>query len=1515
MKRILILAFLVLVSCGRHSSGDTSLTDTATELQDTSLNPAPLIQIPVPAGSSDPLILLSEDIKPEIEFLKTGSILPSDGGMRILFKSIGYAKAQVRVRKVYPGNILQFLQSEDHGNWNLPKVSGEVTDTLLKLNDPRQEEIYSLNVSRLINADRGAIYHIEIRGREAVAEEDFWDSDFYFGDSDTYLKRSVDLLLSDLGLIVKKEDSGIRVWACNLLSSSPLQGAQVKLYDFAQQPIVSGFTDTDGSVFFQACSEAYFVYASWRGNKSYLPIGNASSLSTSNFDVSGTANEKGIKVFIFGERGVWRPGDTIHVSAFTLFGEKPLPAGHPIVAELLNPDGQVVQTINSKLDGGHICHFTFSTSENAVTGRWSVRITLGGNEYNKGIRIETIKPNNLDIDMDFGGGQFIPLKGDDAEISVNWLYGAPGSELKVNAEAVLRKAITRFRQFPGYTFDDSAVACEEQTMPFPEMKTDRQGRCKLPLSFELGNNGLPGLLNVEFSVRAFEPSGEFSTGVFTTCLSPCDRYVGIRTYMDKTPWGNEILKAGKPHRFDVVTADCNGKAVDGGELTAEVFHVSWSWWWNASSEIASYMSGNAKELVFTEELKTKGGKASFQYDWADAPGGLYYVRVRDPEGGHSASLLCEVSDIADAGRGVSEAATRLGIRTGKEAYTVGETAYLTIPSSAGSHVLVSIEKGGMVLDSFWVNGEEKSTGISIPVTAEMAPNVYAFVTLIQPHGNTRNDAPIRLYGVANLDVTDKTTKLEPVLDIPSKTYPEKKLRFRVKENSGRPMQYVVAVVDEGLLSLTGYKTPDPWKAFYVKEALRVRTWDQYDNVIGAYGGKIDRLFAIGGDDAATGVLKQKTGNRFTPVVSYLGPYDLPAGQTADHSIDVPQYVGSLRAMVIATDGRAQGSCAKNVTVSKPLMVKATLPRSVCSQERISVPVSVMALEKGVGKVRVELKAEGALKLAGSAVAETVLDKPGQEIVYFELEAAQAAGAGTVTVTARSTSDKSVCRVNLDVQLPGVAVARKQSLIVEAGEETAREVELFGIGGSSGITVEGSSIPSIDLRRRLSELTSYPYGCVEQTVSGAFPQLYLTTLSDCDEGQRAKMAGHVEAVIRKLQTYRTPEGGLSYWPGTGSTNAFCTAYALHFLNEASRAGYAVPEDLRTSLISYLKENVAGSNDKGIAFSRAYSLYALVGAGEPQRGQMNKMREKAGGYEPSCLWMLAAAFAADGKVNAAAQLVEGLSCSDKSYLWHGSEDRNVALAIKVLSAIGRKEEAMKLAMILAGRMNDSTYWMSTQATAWCLCSIGELSRGISGDAIDLTLETGGRSFEMKSSKAFASYEPVTGAEPGKASLKIRNNGKAPVYVCISSTGVLESGSEKEVSSGLNMTVRYLNDKGSALDISSLERGTAFDVVVKVTNTGHTELNNLALSLPIPSGWEVVNRRVWSADGTAPAGLDWQDFRDNRVDSFFSLKSGAGRTLKFRFIATYPGSYFLPACKCEAMYDGSVTAVIPGKRIEVK
>lgn len=1509
-----------------------------------------------------------EPFKPGVRFLKNGTILPSSSNLKINFEASNLKAVDVKVYKIYQDNVLQFLQDNNlNGSYNLTKVALPVAKTTIQLTQDKlpnytKWNVFALDLASIIKPEPGAIYRVELSFKKAYSlykcstaasdsensepereeltlkeEQDNFQigyDDYYYYDnyewrenqdpcSDSYYynaKTATNILATDLGVIAKGGKNGSYFFAVNnIVTTEPVSGAKIDLYTFQQQKCGSATTGGDGTATFEPEIKPSFAIVTKDNNSTYLKLDDGLSQSLSNFDVSGNELQKGLKGYLYGERGVWRPGDTLYLSFILNDRASKLPVNHPIKLKLTDPNGKLaVQMIQKYSDKNHYT-FVVPTRPDAPTGSWEAVVSVGGAKYYKAIKIETIKPNRLKIKSSFGGSLLSASRPNVGQVEVAWLHGAIAKDLKIEMQAKFAQQETTFKNYPKYTFDDPARKFSTEELNVFSGKLDEYGKVSVTLQPQLQAQA-PGMLKAAFITKVYENGGDFSTDVMTATYSPYTTYVGV-----KMPEPNKygMLETGKVNKYDIVTVDENGKPKAVRNLDVKVYKVEWRWWWDASDDnMSSYNASTANIAYKSFTVSTDAtGKASVQFAVGENDWGRYLVRVTDTQGGHAAGETVLIDWPSWSGKTRNNdgtAATMLMFSADKTKYNVGEKAQLAFPSSEGSRALISIENGSGVVQTLWTKTTKGETRVEIPITDKMAPNVYIHITLLQPHANTKNDSPIRMYGIIPIEVLDKKTILEPQITMPDVLRPEQTVSINVKEKTGKPMTYTLAIVDEGLLDLTRFKTPNAWNDFYSREALGVKTWDVYDDVIGAYGGRVNQVFAIGGDEDLGGG-KAKKANRFKPVVIYLGPFSLGKGQSTTHKVKIPNYIGSVRTMIVAGDPEtsAYGSAEKATPVRSPLMVLASLPRKVSPSEKVTIPVTLFAMEKQVKNVQVQIKTNTGLKVIGSATQNVSFSQPDEKMVYFNLEAADLTGIGKVDIIATSGKERATYSVELDLINPNPVTNDYQEVVLGPNSSKTISWKTFGIKGSNKARLEASSFPSIDFNKRLEYLIQYPHGCLEQTTSGVFPQLYVNDIVDIDAKRKQDIQRNVTAGIQKLSGYQLPGGGFAYWPGNAAADDWGSSYAGHFMIEAEKKGYVLPLDFKNKWMSYQQRTAKQwrfEQQYGNDFAQAYRLYTLALAGSPDLASMNRLRETAGISNETKL-RLAAAYAISGQKNAAKSLLNLSAITAQndrySYYYYGSPERNRAMILETLLLVGEKEKAFAMANTVAKDLSNNQ-WMSTQTTAYCLYAMSKFAMLNGGKGVEVQFTQSGKTQSIQTSKSFADrkLEIIQGTN----SITIKNNKSNTIYVKVLNSGILPVGEEQPLEKNLYANIVFQDRKGNPVTISTLKQGTEFVAEVTIRNESMEYVANLALTQILPSGWEIVNTRFTDYGDFANNKADYIDIRDDRTNFYFGLRGQETKVFKILLNASYPGTYYLPGVQCDAMYDNSYIARTKGQWVNV-
>ncbi len=1527
--------------------------------------------------------IIFEDIKPAIRFTGKGIILPDSKGLIFPFEAVNLKAVDVRIVKIFENNVPQFFQVNNYdGQYQLKRAGRLIiykTITLSgsdKLIDYGKWNGFSLDLSSLIKQEPGAIYRVELSFRksystylcddedsdsknEPVQEasiEDFeqelayWDAaenyydyeyydEYYEGEEYNWNDRdspcsasyyngdrkvSCNVIASNLGITAKSfGDNKIAVAIADIVTTKPLDGVNVEVLNFQQQVIGTASTDGNGFCTIEANGKPFLLVARREQQKGYLKLSEGNALSYSQFDVSGQVIQKGLKTFIYGERGVWRPGDSVYLTCIVEDKQKILPASHPVILELFTPQGQLFRKIikTSGLNGFY--NFSFKTNDDSPTGNWLTKLKVGSVEFSKSLKIETIKPNRIKVQLDLGK-TILSTGSFTGNLNAKWLHGSPAGGLKAEVTANLSKSNTSFKGYEAFIFDDPTRLFDVEEKSIFKGNLDNNGDATISGNIELANNA-PGMLRAAILTKVFEPGGEFSIDNQVVSVSPYSAYVGVK--IPKENYG--YLETDTNQVFEIATVNKEGKAVSKNNIEVFIYKLDRKWWWNASDQsIANYESNSYATPVFHSKISTVNGKGRFTYRLKYPDWGRFLIRVVDNEGGHATGKLLFFDWPGWRGRsdrGDAKSASMLNFNADKTNYNVGEKAVITFPTAKNGRILLSLESGSNVIKQWWEDSDGKETKVSFDVTEEMAPNIYVYASLIQPHANTGNDLPIRMYGVIPLKIENPESHIYPEIGAPNEIRPEEPFEISVKEKNNKSMTYTLAIVDEGLLDITRYKTPDPWTEFYGREALGVRTWDLYDYIIGAYGGSIEKLFAIGGD----GNLRSKgdkKANRFKPIVKFLGPFELNGG-TNKHKITLPPYIGSVKVMVVARSGSAFGNIDKTIAVRKPLMILATLPRVVGPGETVSLPVSVFAMDPKIKNVTLELQANSFFKIEGENTKQISFSKPGESDIAFNIKVLSKLGIGKVKVLAKSGSETDQFEIEIDVRNPNPKITQYFEAIVEAGKTGSINYTLPGIAGTNKATMEISSIPAIDLTRRLGYLIAYPHGCAEQTTSAAFPQLFLDKFVEMDELTKKRTKENVMAAILRLNSMQMSDGGMTYWPGMNEANLWVTSYVGHFMLLAKEKGYDLPSGFLKNWLKFQKNVARNWSMPNTNYDyyyqtdliQAYRLYTLALAGDPDMGAMNRMKELKN-LSSQAFWRLAATYALAGQPEIAKELMVKGSTDIKPYSGfnysYGSQERDWAMILETYTLVKDKTSSFTFMKKIAEVLSANN-WLSTQSTAFCLYAIGKTIEDMSlGGPINCTVNGTG----VTNSKILVSLpvkQIAMNSNIINGSINLTNSGKGTLFVRVIAEGIPETGPILASENNLQMSVKFTDINDNSLNVENLEQGKDFIMEVTVKNPGQLGYyKDMALTQIVPSGCEIINTRLMEMASEETAGtFTYMDIRDDRVLTYFDLDKGATKTFKIRLNASYAGKFYFPGVYCEAMYEAKVNSLSTGKWIEIK
>lgn len=1519
---------------------------------------------------------------PQIELVGTGYIIPTSNGIVFPFKTMNLKAVDIEIVKIFNNNILQYLQGYDD-DYYLNRVGRIVYQNKINLEETSGRlmsynnwESHGLDLSDFISVNTDAIYQIRLGFRPhyvnglncaednfqniqdlALAQGDieiqsFYDDNYYglnqdwhdkywtkredpceiaYYNSERFVKRNV--VASNIGLMSKSVAGGkYHIFATNLLTGEPLAEVKVNLFDYQQQIIETSYTNIHGEVVFSPNRKPTFVTASRSKDHSFMRLLDGEGLSLTRFDVSGTKSQDGMKGFLFAERDVWRPGDTIFMNLIAENQPKELPSNYPLDVTLQDPLGRTLVKKTFFKQEINLYSFPLILPTDAITGEWWLTVNLGGNVFSRTVMVETIKPNRLELTFDlpekmYKSQSITPIA------KVDWLNGAKASGNRITVEKKLILSSFTPANFKEYAFGNPGQHFHSNPEIFIDKNLNNNGQIDVPIAF---NNIAqpPPVILAKYNIKIFEGNGNFSTFNRSTKYYAYENYIGIKTPKDNYDYN--YITEDQPNEINFIALDSKENPVKNKKINVKIYLNKNHYWWSKDQQdmggfIQSYGLTSIEEFNISTNQSGEGSITFTPPTW-----GSYIIAATSDENTATSYQSVYAGYYQEEGKSKKKGPVLLNTTNSKSHYTIGEEVEIMIPADQNGNFLVTIENNKGIVHRFWQKANKGENSIKFRVDKTMTPNIYANIYYYQPHNSVLNDHPLRMYSVVPIQISDKSRQLNVVLETPERIEPGKTMNISVSESDKKSMAYVVAIVDEGLLSLTNFNTPDPIEFFNRKEALTTTTWDNYDNVLGAYGNTISKVFGIGGDGALELSNEKIEESRFPPIVKFLGPFKYN-GRTNEHNFVLPNYIGKLRVMVIASDQHAFGSTHKNTEVSSPLMILSTLPRQLTPNINFNIPVNIFTDKLNDKEVTITIQDKSGLLLFPEGnTQKIVVQKSDRKTVNFFAKVNSKEGTARLLIKASSSTKNIEEEVNIKILNPNPISRVKHYQLLKAGESTTIKMDKLGDDPSyAHHELDFSTVVPFGVKSWTDELIDYPHGCLEQITSAAFGQLLLPSFVSLSQEGTQKVTNHVQYAIDQLKFYTTIDGGFGYWPGANEIDSWSSSYAGEFLVEAQKRGYNIPSNLLKNWInnqSKLAKNWSLSNTPKDNFSntqnqmiQAYRLYTLALAEKPENGAMNRMRE-SDQLKSSAAIVLSMAYAVNGNVSVAKEILQRSSDSSfenytNSYgLTYGAPIRDMALLLQAFLLVEDMENATKMTELINNTLAKSS-WTSTQSKGQLLKAYELFTKGNKTNNINIELKVSNeeKSNVLEKNSNFSIVYPMNKYD-GK-SVTVTNNNSNPILLYHTIAGkesVGKKGDETiDKSSNIDLKIRYTDINGIPVNFNEMKIGEEFVAEIEVNNKAPftSSLKELALTFNIPDGWEFVNQRINTGAPIEGSRYNYVDIQDNRMNIYFNLDHNRKAVFRSRLITSFKGSFYMPAAHCESMYLSNVFASIGGKWVTVR
>ncbi|RED95308.1 alpha-2-macroglobulin family protein [Marinoscillum furvescens] len=1477
------------------------------------------------------------DILPQVQFGSKGMYMPTSNGKNLQFMTANVRKVHVEIKRIFNRNIDDFFgretlksgknRSDEFRNTYLSSVGAIIYNQTLEIGEEKNQWLlHNLSLDHVLDKYKNGFYLIRINFNPDDALVKIPGNELQYIQQSGHIFKP--LTISDIGLMAKRVGRDTyHVFTTDLITGQPMAGVKLTMTRYDEN--FRATTNSNGHAVING--ESYFtLLKATKGDQTSVIKPYEMQWNTSGFDVGGLSTyDLKTRAYTYTERGVYRPGDTINLSCIVRYRDSSGGSDIPADLHFMNPEGTTVLTKTQKGAHESFYNFLLYTDMNAGTGTWNARIRVGNEYFYHPIKIETVVANKLKVKVSPETRTVLPdLKQVKVEVESRYLFGATADGLKYETEVELFDQRKPFPKFKTYSFFDQNKNFEGISSKIQAGNLNEAGKAQITWNIPDLSHA-PAPLKAKISAAVSENEGRPNDAWAYLDVHPFSHYVGIEDNYSYT-------KLNTTHEIPVVLVDHTGEPVAGKELVYRIYRNDSHWWYQYDNyQDFQLRFKSDKHSYLVEEGTITSGKPFATLSFQPTQKGKYLIEIQDGSvlKGHTSSVFKSAYPYGSIPTGDENAGT-LALRSEKETYQVGEQAIISFPSPRQGNVLITVERGDQILFHKWVQPVDKEEmTIKLPIKADMTPNVYVTITALQSHSQTINDRPIRMFGILPLTVIDPNSKQDLTIEMPDELEPDQDFEVNIANTSGKQTQFTIAIVDEGLLDLTNFDTPNPWKEFFKKIRLDIETYDLYGHVIGANAEDVFKTFSIGGDgdyrESQLDPFKKK--KRFKPVCMFKGPLLTDESGKATVKFKMPNYVGSVRVMVVSAKGHQYGSAEKTVPVRSDLILQPTIPRALKPGDEFAMPVNVFATKAELGKVNISVKTEGPLEVIGQQRIDLTFTEESDQLIRFKLKVKEAVGQAKITIVGSSDKTKSNYEADIAVSPGASRVYTKEEKPIKPGETITFKIPRVGLDGTNNARLQLAIFPNMDFMHRLDYLINYPYGCIEQTTSGIYAQLALKGLFIKGDSRLEEIDKNIDAGISRLRAFQLSNGSFSYWPGSRHTSDWGSNYAAQFLVAARKAGYVVPNDMYDGILRYLdRQSRRGPKEDKYLMTRVNRCLVLASAGKAPLSEMNLLRQNS--YEKLSAvqkWQLVTAYHLAGASDKIENLTSNITMETEDYRefghTYGSGKRDMGIILQCLVALNRLDDAQLLAKQIA-RMLSARSWYSTQTTGQMLLGIAHYfeAAGISTDQ-KLIIEgtvglPNGKRETIKSVDQYKLY--INEGYGEELSITLGTDVAATqLYASLAANGVPLYDQSTESNSNIQLDVEWYDEEGNDLDISQVKQGATFYGRYTVSNISVVPvIEEVALVQQLPSGWEIENTHL--NDEVRPQWMnrwnlnneEYLDIRDDRIMWFFDLeKQNLDFVVKINAITT--GTFQLPGARAEAMYDRDYMATEKGMSVSVE
>jgi uncharacterized protein YfaS (alpha-2-macroglobulin family) len=1499
------------------------------------------------------------DSQPSISFASTDKAmyLNASGNRNLALRLNEVESVQVTVAKVYASNIQELLRTEKQYGYEASEgdepeqdENGDYIDRSYQYYDLENRGdilftrtyttagLANQNGLRLLNLSlKDLEFSAPLKGLYVVRVQDT---------ERQWLRQDKLVTLTDLGLIAKQGANGSAVVFLNSIRAArPVSGATVRFISTNNQVMGTATSNGQGVARFDSVAGSPLrlgmITATQGSDFSFISL-QKTRVETSRFEVGGlTSNAAHYQAFLYGDRDLYRPGDTIHTNTVVRTDDwRTPPAGLPVKVRLLLPTGKEYASLGEKLSATGAVESRFILPPTVMTGLYELEVLTGNDVLlaSRAVSVEEFIPDRLKVMVAVAPAVLRPAQTVTATITAQNLFGPPAAGRKFEVEFSLKEKKFVAKNYPDYTF---AINTGErpQRNEYGEEVVNSGIAQRFQKEVRQGETDAAGRGLATYALPDVRDLGTLEGVAFATVFDetgrPVNRLASFEVQTQAAMFGigklPELVSTRQEVPIKLVALTPAGQPT---RTTAQVRIVRLLWETVLERQGGRYVYNSQKrEQVLSNQTQAVGAGTSFSF--TPTYSGEYEVRVARPGAVSYVASHFYAYGSGDTAGNSFEVNTEgeVIIEADKPKYEPGQTAQLLLKTPFAGRLLVTVERD-RVLDHFYVDTDQKSARVSVPIRTGYAPNVYITATAIRPI--TDNSLPLTVArGFVPLTVEKPNTHLP--LSIKAPELSRSQVFQTVEVRTAPRAQVTLAVVDEGILQRKNYRTPDPYGYFYQKRALEVGAFDIYPFLLPELG-----TSSSGGD--AADLARRTTpvpSRRVKLVAKWSGVLTADAAGVVRYKVRVPQFSGALRVMAVAYKDDAFGNAEHTMRVADPVVISTALPRFMSPGDTIDVPVTLTNTTKDKIFVKVTkqltgplVSAEPLMPMADTPIkyrsAEwTVPLPPNKETqVTFHIGARQTIGNGSVKIVAaglRGSTETFSETIELPVRPAAPLEKRTGSGEATASQPAALNLRTDFLPSSVRSKLLVSRSPLTQFSKDLSYLLEYPYGCLEQTVSAAFPQLYFGDLAatlrqktgTSAKAQRYNPNYNVQEAIRKIEAQQLYNGSLSYWPGGDYDNWWATAYAAHFLLEAKQAGFAVNQSTLDKVLRYLQFRLKKRETEpyqyftadGLARQRiiakreiTYSLYVLALAGRQDAVALNYYKANRPLLTPDARFLLACTYALGGQQRAFQEVLPRQFTPEQASRELGdsfaSPIRDEALALNaLLEADPTNPQVNVIARQLSRQVHTASY-LNTQERAFALLALGKIARRSQASTATASL--------LADAKIIGQFTgpDLTVNNVANRRLAIRPQGAGSLYYFWEMEGISAGGRVREEDNYLQVRRVFMTRDGKPMTQGTFKQNDLVMVVIMLRSTPAAgEVKNVAITDLLPAGLEIENPRL-GLQRDAPnmadiAQPDYLDVRDDRLN-LFTTATPKPKYFVYLARAVSKGTFKLGPVSADAMYN---------------